>query len=85
MILKDLKGKIIFIILIGILILVSLFSMSMGSVKISFHDIYEILGNKLFNLNLSHHIQQSTVDIIWQIRFPRVILGAVVGLGLALC
>lgn len=85
MILKDLKGKIIFIILIGILILVSLFSMSMGSVKISFHDIYEILGNKLFNLSLSPHIQQSTVDIIWQIRFPRVVLGAVVGIGLALC
>lgn len=81
---KNLKGKLIFIILIIVLIMAIVFSLTKGSVKVPLEDTYKILLNKTLGFSLGN-INQSTVDIIWQIRFPRVILGVVVGMGLALC
>ncbi len=56
---------------------------SMGTVSLPFKRVWEIIFAKIFNYDLSH-IAQNEISIVWQIRFPRVLTGAVVGAGLAL-
>ncbi|WP_297637734.1 iron ABC transporter permease [uncultured Clostridium sp.] len=79
------KNNLVFFILLLILIVSSLVSIIISPVKISVTEVYSVLGDKLFNLHLGGAIPPSIVDIIWQIRFPRVILGMVTGMGLSLC
>ena len=72
--------------LVTILIFVIVGAIAIGSTYIEPKVVYKILLNKLSNGHLF------TVDwnvmfesIVWEIRFPRVILGGVCGAGLALC
>ncbi|WP_143319859.1 iron ABC transporter permease [Clostridium sp. HBUAS56010] len=70
------------------LLLVSIvISMSFGSMKIAPSHTYGILLEKLFGIRLDESLtgRISEVNIIWEIRFPRVLLGAAVGAGLSLC
>ena len=69
-----------------ILIAVIIGAIAIGSPYIEPNVVYKILLNKLSNGHLF------TVDwnvmfesIVWEIRFPRVILGGICGAGLALC
>ena len=82
----------IFILLLtglGIIALLSmLMAVGLGTVKIPPEIAYKIIVYKLFHLNLDNVMSQvspSHMDIIWQIRLPRVIMSAVVGAGLAMC
>lgn len=74
---------------LGILALLSmLLAVGMGTVKIPPDTAYKIIAYKLFHLNIDNVMSQVSpahMDIIWQIRLPRVILSAVVGAGLAVC
>ncbi|CUP50986.1 iron ABC transporter permease [Clostridium baratii] len=78
-----------FVILIGLicLLLISIIlAVSIGSVKIPAGDVYTIITHKILGINgLENTIDPSFIDIVWQIRFPRVLLGVIVGSGLALC
>ena len=58
----------------------------MGAIDISLPDALAILTNHLFGTPLPDdgHIGVSTDNIIWRLRFPRILLGAAVGAGLAL-
>lgn len=58
----------------------------MGAIDISLPDALAILTNHLFGTPLPDdgHIGVSTGNIIWRLRFPRILLGAAVGAGLAL-
>lgn len=61
-------------------------SVSIGAVSISPADITKIILNKTFGRELfAPGWEQKTESIIWNIRFPRVILAFIVGAGLALC
>jgi len=68
--------------LTGVLILVATIGMSIGAVSVPFREVWSIIGQ---------HIMQGPANaetlgldaIIWQIRAPRVVLGALVGAGLA--
>jgi iron complex transport system permease protein len=65
-----------------------LLAVSFGTVKISPETAYQIILYKMFNLNIGDAIEQispSHMDIIWQLRFPRVLMAAIVGAGLAVC
>lgn len=53
-----------------------------GSVFVPPLQIIKIFGNKLFGTALGD-IPASSVSIIWEIRFPRVLLGFLVGAALA--
>ncbi|MNO27420.1 Hemin transport system permease protein HmuU [compost metagenome] len=74
------------------LILVVIFSvgvaLSIGQVSVPLIDslrivVYKVTGISLGNM---HELSSGTfVDIIWYIRFPRVLLAMIVGAGLALC
>lgn len=85
------KRRSFFILLIsltGIALLSILLAVCLGTVKISPEESYHIILYKLFNLNLGNMINQispSHMDIIWEIRLPRVLMAAIVGSGLAMC
>lgn len=69
-----------------ILILSALAAISIGSINLSFQDIYAVLAYKLLHIQIlagySHGI---THDIVWFLRLPRVLLAICVGAGLAVC
>ena len=55
-----------------------------GAASVSVKDANRILLNKLFHLNVSlEKISKGNITIIWNIRFPRIILGFITGAALA--
>lgn len=65
-----------------------LFAVSVGTVQIPLVESYHILLYKLFNYtngDFLNQISPSHLDIIWQIRFPRVLMAVILGAGLAMC
>ena len=63
-------------------------SVSIGQVSIPFIDSCKIVLYQITGINIGHidtTISKMTLEIIWQIRFPRVLLALFVGSGLALC
>ncbi|WP_353097600.1 iron ABC transporter permease [Tissierella praeacuta] len=80
--------SIIFIILLVAVVVSVVISVSIGQVSIPFRQSFNILRNQLTGCqigNASELVNSMFVDIIWQIRFPRVLLAMIMGAGLALC
>lgn len=68
------RTALLFLLLAGILALTTLFSLSVGSVKIEISEIFQsLLGNKT-----DYH------TILWNIRYPRVAFSLITGVNLAL-
>ncbi|MEA4892517.1 MAG: iron ABC transporter permease [Peptococcaceae bacterium] len=73
------------LVLLALLALSVILAITFGPVKIPPADVARILAHQLFGFDLgAFEIAASRIDIIWNIRFPRVLMGAVVGSGLAL-
>jgi len=71
-----------------ILILTVVIAISLGQVKISPFEAYKILMHNVFDISFGDGIELSKgahFDIIWNIRFPRVILAMFIGAGLSIC
>ncbi|MBP2638633.1 MAG: transporter [Firmicutes bacterium] len=71
----------------GVLVSI-LLAVCMGPVAIAPAEALRILLFKLFHLNIGDIVTQTTrahIDIIWQLRFPRVLLAVIAGAGLAMC
>lgn len=65
-----------------------IFALGFGAMKVSLSDTYKIVLHQILGLRfqgLTELIESPALQVIWQIRFPRVILGAAAGGGLALC
>ncbi|WP_315116519.1 iron ABC transporter permease [uncultured Clostridium sp.] len=81
------KNKIVFwgvLIALSIVLIASIaLSVTLGSVKIDVGEVYKIIINNLFNIN-EESGSGPLYEIIWNIRLPRVLLGAVVGAGLSI-
>lgn len=76
-----------FIVVLAVALLVSTVATScLGAIGVSLPDAFAILANHLFGAPLPSdgHIAASTQNVIWRLRFPRILLGAAVGAGLAL-
>lgn len=78
------------VILIGLFIVLAvsfLLTLCLGAMKISPSSTYQIIGEKLFGIHSLGDLVPSNaeINIIWKIRFPRVLLTVFVGAGLALC
>ena len=72
------------LILIVLLIISIMIAVTIGSVDISIHEVYNVIGYKLFNRNsYNEPISSPVYDVVWLIRLPRVILAVAVGMGLA--
>ncbi len=78
-----------FLLLLGAGVLLSIIiAVCMGTVHIVPADAYRIILYKLFQWNIqdiTHQIPLPYVDIIWDLRLPRVLLAAAAGMGLAVC
>jgi iron complex transport system permease protein len=87
---KHLSSHVSFLILttllLTLLLVSSVFAVTLGTVKLPLDHSFAVLINKLFGI-MPHNINISTAtkNIIWEIRMPRVIMGILVGGGLSLC
>lgn len=81
------KGYIIIcFILIGVLAFSLLWALSIGTVKLPVEDIYHAIINQLKSDTPMRTLGKGAVhDIVWLLRFPRVLLAMIVGCGLASC
>ncbi len=68
------------------LVLTIIVAIAVGSTYIEPGVVYKVLLNKLSNSAIFNVTWNAMFEnIIWEIRLPRVILGAICGAGLALC
>ncbi|MHB1456040.1 MAG: FecCD family ABC transporter permease [Armatimonadota bacterium] len=80
---KLVKSTAILLLLLGIAII---FATGVGAVSISPMHVWKVIINHIPGINSFVHydISSSDSDIVWQFRFPRVILAALVGICLAM-
>lgn len=82
----DIKFNILLIVLFIALVFSLLSGISLGAVRISLKDTYSTIQSNLFHVNVNAaSLSKSTMAIVWNIRIPRVIMGLIAGVGLALC
>jgi len=77
------KHSVLVIFLIAILILVAMVSISVGPADISFNQIAKIFFAKLHLID-NKNINLFQENIIWHIRFPRMLLAIITGMALSL-
>lgn len=86
----DVKDRSYFNISLGIILIVLLIlsiglAVSFGSMDIPLKDVYGVILDKAFNINLGEDYSNSPVqDVVWLIRLPRLLLAVAVGMGLSL-
>lgn len=76
------KYLIIITLLIIILLFCLIFGITIGTSNVSASDVYEVIFKTITNQDTAH-IDNSIVDIIIEIRLPRMLLAVIVGAGLA--
>lgn len=81
-IIKNHSKKFIFFLMILSVVTVIL-GVGLGPVRINFFTVWDIIVSKLFSRSLEN-FEINTVKIVWNLRLPRVIIGFIVGGGLAL-
>jgi iron complex transport system permease protein len=59
-------------------------SLGFGAAPVPLTRVLEILGQRLFDLQPAYAVSSAQDSIVWMIRAPRVVLGALVGAGLSL-
>ena len=59
-------------------------SLGFGAAPVPLTRVLEILGQRLFDLQPPQAVSSAQDSIVWMIRAPRVVLGALVGAGLSL-
>ena len=83
---KEISVALIMLILAVLLVLAFLWALSIGTVKLSFVQIYEGIVNQFTSGMAIETAGQGPVhDIIWLLRLPRLVLAALVGMGLSVC
>lgn len=81
----DKKYTVLLSLFLVILIILSIpFTSFMGSANLSMRDVIEVYIHKLMP-DSSSTIPKSFINIVWELRLPRAVLGICVGGGLALC
>ncbi|WP_404814838.1 FecCD family ABC transporter permease [Virgibacillus alimentarius] len=85
-ILKFLKSKYVIAYLASFLMFIVsiLFGIAVGSVAVPVTDIFPIILSPLLHLSFTHDIDPMYIDIVYQIRLPRVLLAGFVGASLAI-
>ena len=74
------------VVMLGLLILSALAAVTIGSMDLSIRDVYSVIGYELFHLDsLSAYARGAAHNVVWLIRFPRVVMGLAVGMGLSIC
>lgn len=72
---------ILLIILVGSVMI----SVTLGSAKISVSEVYKVLGYKILGIkSFSEYATGPIHDVVWIIRFPRVVLAIAIGIALSI-
>jgi iron complex transport system permease protein len=83
------KSLILLLVVLTIGVVLSVWAaVCIGVVPIAPEDVWRILVYKLFHLDIGDAARQvplSYRDIVWDLRFPRVLMAVIAGAGLALC
>lgn len=74
---------VVIIALIIVLLVSIILAVTFGPVKIEFNEVYRIIFYKLFGIG-QNTFSEGFLDIVWLIRFPRVLLGFAIGIALAI-
>ena len=83
---REFSVALIMLLLAVLLVLAFLWALSIGTVKLSFVQIYEGIVNQFTSgLAIETAGQGPVHDIIWLLRLPRLVLAALVGMGLSVC
>lgn len=72
------------VVLALLLVLTVVMGISLGPVNIGFTDVWRIMGKRLLGLGDISDLKESTANIVWDLRTPRVLLGLMVGSSLTL-
>jgi iron complex transport system permease protein len=75
------------LLLLGLALLLAMscaLSLAFGAAKVELDQVLSILGRHLFGIAVETPVSVGQDSIVWQLRAPRVLLGALVGAGLAL-
>ncbi len=73
---------------LALLIFSILSAVTIGAVKISLADVYRIVLYNTFHIKLADEafLTSGTVfEVVWNLRMPRVLMGAIIGILLAMC
>ena len=84
---KDSTPMYIGVVLTLLVILVGsiMISVTLGSAKISVSEVYKVLGYKLLGIKAySEYSSGPMQDVVWVIRFPRVVLAIAIGMSLSI-
>lgn len=61
-------------------------AITFGNADISIREVYSVIGYELFRIKSFSSFSEGAVhDVVWLIRFPRVVLALAVGMGLSVC
>ncbi|TRO13453.1 iron ABC transporter permease [Ectopseudomonas mendocina] len=74
------------LLLFGLTVLLALsciWSLAFGAARVELGQVLAILGRHLFGIAVETPVSVGQDSIVWQLRAPRVLLGALVGAGLA--
>ena len=74
------------LLLFGLTVLLALsctWSLAFGAARVELGQVLAILGQHLFGIAVETPVSVGQDSIVWQLRAPRVLLGALVGAGLA--
>ena len=76
-------------VLVAILVISIILGIGLGPVSIDFIDVYRVMGNRLSCIFTGQEatlseVKESTQNIVWFLRAPRVLLGALIGASLTL-
>lgn len=67
------------IVMVVICLLVPVLALFIGSAKMTPIELLQILGNKIFSIELPDDFNKYFVGIFWSIRLPRIVAGFLVG------
>lgn len=67
-----------------ILVLTMILATGIGPVSIPFKTVWKIVWNRVTGMGDVSDIKLSTQNIVWHLRVPRVLMGAMVGASLTL-
>lgn len=78
-------GTVIILLVAGLVFSV-LASITFGNADISVTEVYKVILYELFHVDaFSAYAEGAVHDVVWLIRFPRVLLAIAVGMGLSVC
>lgn len=84
--LKNSSSFFICMLLIALLIIALFWALSIGTVKLPLESIYNVIVEQLTgNMPIEAEGHGPVHDIIWLLRLPRLVLAALVGMGLSVC